>query len=349
MTIVLETKQLIFKLAVADDLDSLHALLSDADVMKYVGNGKTRSREEVKSWLDDIIAYQKKHGFSFYSVFEKATNEYVGRAGLIHLAFNEQQPDIEVGYTLHKKFWGKGYATEIAKALIQYGFNKLNLSKLVAVTYPENIQSRRVLEKAGMRYMKQSLYRGITVSLYEIRKNNIDFNDVKLIPATLNDLPVIQNLARFYAYDISEYYGDEPGWEMENDGLYGVGVDFKQYFGNPDCFPFLIHYKNELAGFAIIDKKGSEVSIDFNMAQFFVIRTYKGKGIGKYIAHQCFDQFRGAWEVMVMPGNEGAYRFWKSIIKDYTKNKFKEYTRTLVNGERNLFNFSSGANQVCII
>lgn len=168
-----------------------------------------------------------------------------------------------------------------------------------------------------------------------------NFNQVKLIPATLNDLPIIKNLGRFYAYDISEYYGDEPGWEMEDDGLYGVGIDFEKYFSQNDCFPFLIRFKNELAGFAIVDKKGSDESIDFNMAQFFILRTYKRKGIGKYCAYLCFDQFPGTWEVMVMPGNEGAYPFWKSIIKDYTHNNFEEYTRTLTHGERNIFKFTS--------
>ena len=192
-----------------------------------------------------------------------------------------------------------------------------------------------------MRYVKQSLYNDINVAFYEIKKNNTDFNQVKLIPATLNDLPIIQNLARFYAYDISENYGDEPGWEMEDDGLYSIGIDFKKYFESKDCFPFLIRYKNELAGFAIVDKKGTNETIDFNMAQFFVLRLYKGKGIGKHIAHQCFNQFQGTWEVMVMPGNEGAYRFWRSIIANYSNNDFEEYTRPLTHGERNLFKFTS--------
>ena len=339
MATVLETKNLILRLAESSDLEDACLLHADPDVMRYIGKGKTSSKEDVKIWLDCMIAYQQKHGFGIYAVVHKETNQYVGRAGLIHLAFDESQSDIEVCYALHKKFWGKGYATEIAKALVQYGFQDLKLDKLVAVTYPENLPSRHVLEKIGMRYIKQTAYRNIQVSFYEIKKNNIDFADVKLIPAKLDDLPIIQNLARFYAYDISEHYGDETGWEMEDDGLYGVGIDFKQYFTEQNCFPFLMRYKNELAGFAIVDKKGSDETIDFNMAQFFVLRMYKGKGIGKYAAHACFDQFRGAWEVMVMPGNQSAYRFWSSIIKSYTGDNFVEYTRALKKGERNLFKF----------
>ena len=172
----------------------------------------------------------------------------------------------------------------------------------------------------------------------------MDFTQINLIPATLNDCPVIQNLARFYAYDISEYYGDQPGWEMEDDGLYGAGIDYKRYFETKDSFPFIIRYKDKLAGFAIIDKKGSDTTIDFNMAQFFILRTYKGRGMGRYVARWCFDKFPGIWEVMVMPGNEGAYRFWRKVIKEYCGSNFTECTRYVAqfnNEPRNFFQFSS--------
>lgn len=167
---------------------------------------------------------------------------------------------------------------------------------------------------------------------------------ITLIPAVLADYPVIYNLARFYAYDISEFFGDQPGWEMENDGLYGVGVDYIQYFENKNAFPFLIRYKGELAGFAIVDKKGIDQSADFNMAQFFILRTYKRKGLGRYSAFQCFDKFKGTWEVMVLPGNETAYHFWRSIINEYTHNNFSERVLKNKNGEdRITFKFSTGA------
>lgn len=346
MTTILKTKNLIINLSKSSDLDNIHLLHSDSEIMKYLGHGKTYTKDESRIWLEKIISYQNRNGFSFYAVFEKVTNQYVGRAGIIHLGFDEKQSEIEICYALHKKYWNKGYGTEIAKALIQHGLNNLNFTKLVAVTHPGNIASRRILEKSGMRYIKRALYNNIEVSFYNIKKNNTDFNEIKLIPAVTNDLEIIKNLARFYAYDISEFYGDEPGWEMEDDGLYGVGIDFDQYFNTLDCFPFIIRYKNEIAGFAIIDKKGSSNSIDFNMAQFFILRTYKGKHIGKYSAHYCFNKFPGTWEIMVMPGNESAYQFWKSIIRDYTNNNFIEYTKILSHGERNLFKFSSEKNDV---
>lgn len=339
MTILLETKHLIVKAPSRDALEDLYLLLSDADVMRHIGRGP-RTREEVREGIEKMIVHHAKHGFSLGNVYEKETGLFVGRAGLVYLAMDDTQPEIEVGYALHKKFWNKGYATELSKAFIQWGFQHLPIKYLVAVTHPENDRSRQVLEKSGMRYIGREDCYDTEVAKYIIYKPDIDYDKVELIPATLNDYPIIQNLARFYSYDISEYYGLDAGWEMEADGLYGVGIDYKQYWETENTYPFLIRYKGELAGFAIIDKKGSDESIDFNMAQFCILRMYKSQGIGKYIATKCFDKFRGTWEIMVMPGNEGAYRFWKSVVRDYSKGDFIEYTRRVVhfkNEKRNFF------------
>ena len=167
---------------------------------------------------------------------------------------------------------------------------------------------------------------------------------IDLIPAVKTDYPTLYNLARFYSYDISEFFGDEPGWEMEDDGLYGVGVNYEQYFENENAFPFLVRYKGELAGFAIVDKNSIDPSADFNMAQFFILRIYKRKGFGKQAAFQCFEKFIGSWEVDVMPKNKTAYHFWRSIIDEFTLNNFSEkIIRNKNDEERITFRFSTDA------
>lgn len=181
------------------------------------------------------------------------------------------------------------------------------------------------------------------MSEIKIRAKMIDYDKIKLIPASLKDYPIIQNMGRFYVYDMSEYLGNEDGWEIPEDGLYEC-IDFKKYWQTDDAFPFLIRYENELAGFVIIDKKGSDSEIDFNVAQFFILRKFKSKGFGRSVASQCFDKFRGAREVMVIPENEGAYRFWRSIIKNYTGNNFIEYKCEIThfnNSVKNIFKFDS--------
>lgn len=342
MSIFLETKRLIINTPESIDFDNLYALQTDADVMQYIGQG-VRTSAEVTSGLEKAITHQKKYGFSLGCVFEKESGVFVGRAGLIYLAYDDTQPDIEVGYALTKDAWCKGYATELASALINWGFQHLPVTKLVGVINPRNDRSRRVLEKVRMNYVGLAHYWNSEVALYDIHKPNVDYRKIKLIPATLEDYPVIQNMGRFYVYDMSEYLGKDEGWEIPENGLYEC-IDFKKYWEDKNSFPFLVRYQNEIIGFAIIDKKGSNAEIDFNMAQFFILRKFKNKGIGKYVAQECFKKFPGRWEVMVIPGNEGAYRFWRSTIKNYTNNNFTEYTRDIAhfnNSRKNIFKFDS--------
>lgn len=340
---VLETKRLILKKPELSDLDNLTALRTDPDVMKYIGTGTIQTKEQVQEFITNAAPYYEKHGLAFYSVFEKATSEFVGQAGLLHLSFNVNQPEIELAYRLHKKYWTKGYASELAKALIDWGFKHLSVDRLVAVVHPENEKSRRVLEKSGMHYVGKINYQNNELPKYEIDKNNIDYDKIKLVPASLKEYPTIQNMGRFYVYDMSKDMGSEEGWELPKNGLHEC-IDFKKYWEVENAFPFLVRYGDELAGFVIIDKKGSDSTIDFNMAQFFILRKFQTKGIGRYVTMQCFDKFHGAWEVMVMPGNEGAYRFWRSVIRDYTNHNFIEYTRDVThlnNSRKNIFRFNS--------
>jgi GrpB-like predicted nucleotidyltransferase (UPF0157 family) len=179
MNTFLETKRLILKTTELSDLDNLIALRSDPDVMKYIGkNGAVQTKEEVEKFLTTAIEYQKKHGFGFCSVFGKATGAFIGQAGVFHLSFYDEQPEIEIAYRLHKKFWGKGYATELARALIRWGFQHLPNKRLVALIDPENARSRRVLEKAGMYYTGKVIHYNEEVPCYEIYKND----SIELVP-----------------------------------------------------------------------------------------------------------------------------------------------------------------------
>ena len=147
---------------------------------------------------------------------------------------------------------------------------------------------------------------------------------INLVPVTHDNYPTLFNLARFYEYDISEFFGDDPSWGIKNDGLYELGVNYKKYFEDKNASPFLIYHGEQLVGFAIVDKDSIHPSADFSMAQFFILRTYKRMGLGKQAAFQTFEKFPGAWEVRVMPKNETGYHFWKSVISKYTHNHFDE-------------------------
>lgn len=336
----LETKRLILKIPTFADYNDLLALRTDPEVMKF---GTVQTKEQVKKLIENADSYFAQYNLAFFSVFKKETNEFVGQAGLFHLGYDTHQPEIELAYRLLKKFWHKGYATELAKFLIAWGFKHLAVDKLVAVIHTNNEKSRHVIQKAGMRYSGITNCYNSLLAKYEIHKNNFDFNKVSLVSASLEQYPIIQNMAPFYVYDMSEYFANEEGWGISDQGSY-ICMDFKKYWLTDEAFPYLIYYKNELAGFVIIDKKGSNKTTDYNMAQFFILRKFKHKGLGRFVAYQCFDKYKGNWEVMVLPGNEGAYRFWRSIICGYTANNFTEETAQVKHFNNkiwNIFHFRS--------
>jgi ribosomal-protein-alanine N-acetyltransferase len=342
MNILLETSRLLVKPTTLANFEEVYPLLSDPEIMRYVGRG-VKTREEARDSLEKMIRHQEKHGFSMGCVYEKETGALVGRAGLVYWELNDTQAEIEVGYLLSKPYWKKGYGTELAKAFVSWGFKNLKVNKLIAVLCPENEASRRVLEKVGMHYVGIVSSYGAELAKYEIFHETLDDKKLALEVASREAYPLIQNMGRFYVYDISEYLGHEHQFKLPRDGLYEC-IDFKKYWEDSESFPFLVHYDKEVAGFAIVDKKGSEPGVDFNMAQFFILRKFQGKGLGRLAAYRCFNRFPGVWEVMVMPRNEGAYRFWRTIIKGYTHNQFSEVTRPITHlrkEPKNIFKFDS--------
>jgi predicted acetyltransferase len=146
-----------------------------------------------------------------------------------------------------------------------------------------------------------------------------------LTAASLEFLPVIQNMARFYAYDLSRACGfyEVFDWSFPANGLY-ENPDFSKYWREPNRYPFIIHVDDELAGFALIHKVGSVPEIDWNMGEFFIVGKFQGKGIGRQAAFELFAKFPGRWEVTQMPPNLPAIKFWKKIISEYTQNQFIE-------------------------
>ncbi len=163
MAVFLETQRLIFKTPSPKDISNWVAL------HRVWKNYKPAT---IKEWLESDIAHFKKHGFGMGSIYEKNSKAFIGRAGLVYLNHDDTQPDIEVGYVIHKIYWNKGYATELATAIIGWGFKNLSTNKLVAITPPHNKSSQRVLEKSGMRFTKKVQLDGENYLFYEIYKQN---------------------------------------------------------------------------------------------------------------------------------------------------------------------------------
>jgi ribosomal-protein-alanine N-acetyltransferase len=163
---MIETARLYLRQFTSDDLDDLHVIYSDSEVMKYLSGG-VRTREETGADLFRIIADWEKHGFGLWAVVAKENHQLIGDGGL---RFSGKTPEVEVGYVLAKAYWGKGLAAEVAEASLKYGFDVLKLKQIVAVADTENIASRRVMEKVGMKYQHNFEDRGIDRVYYSIAK-----------------------------------------------------------------------------------------------------------------------------------------------------------------------------------
>lgn len=167
---LLETPRLTLKPAKLDQFEQVYRLFSDPEVMRLMGGVHTR--EEVYEELQHMVSHFQKHGFSMGDVYEKASNQYVGQAGLCYFALDDTQPEIEVGYMFHQQFWNKGYATELTLSLLNWGFRYLPIHYLIAVTRPYNRKSCHVLEKAGMSYAGRMQCGEVELARYVIYKED---------------------------------------------------------------------------------------------------------------------------------------------------------------------------------
>jgi RimJ/RimL family protein N-acetyltransferase len=140
--------------------------MRDARVMRYLAEGKPFTFEQVKEFLIWAENYQRENNFCRWKVIEKASGEVVGSCGFARPRGTEE---IELGYLLAQKHWGKGFATEAANGAMQYGFEKLNFPEIIAMTDLENVASQKVLEKIGFARRGIEVYKGEETLVYALK------------------------------------------------------------------------------------------------------------------------------------------------------------------------------------
>lgn len=171
-TILLKTKRLTLRRITPDDFDNLFRMNSDPEVMKYVGTGSVRTREEMLQEMEMLLShYIRKPGLGVWVVEMKRSRRFLGASGLVYY---DDTPEVEVGYRFLKENWNKGYATEAAFALLQYGFETLKLKKIVSSAHIHNRASTRVMEKIGMRFVDNRFHYGCMQAYYEISREDFE-------------------------------------------------------------------------------------------------------------------------------------------------------------------------------
>ncbi len=147
----LETPRLTLRRWLESDREPFAQMNADPVVMKYFAGPFTR--EQSDEAIDRYLATFESEGFSFFAAVLRDTGTLIGTIGLqtMHdLVPNLPQPAVEIGWRLTQASQGKGLATEGARAIVDYAFNQLNLSEVVAIVAPLNQASRRVMDKLGM-------------------------------------------------------------------------------------------------------------------------------------------------------------------------------------------------------
>ena len=148
----METERLILRLYKETDKDDLVKLFTDEKVMKYVDTGVFSPEKAESLWLKLTENFYPQGITTIYGVFDKTAGNYIGHASLRPRPTNKEE--WEIGYILRSKEWGKGYATEIARKLVEFGFDELGLNAVYATVDTDNYASIRVLEKIGMKHIR---------------------------------------------------------------------------------------------------------------------------------------------------------------------------------------------------
>ncbi|MEU6741623.1 GNAT family N-acetyltransferase [Streptosporangium sandarakinum] len=156
MEIFLETERLTLRELTDADADHLFELDGDPEVMRFLNGGRPTPREEILSRV--LPRMLRRHDLlgrpGYWAAEIRSTGEFIGWFEFRPLVEEDAPETVELGYRLRRAAWGKGYATEGARALVREGFTGLGVERVVARTMAVNTGSRNVMEKAGLRYVR---------------------------------------------------------------------------------------------------------------------------------------------------------------------------------------------------
>ncbi|HEX2058852.1 MAG TPA: GNAT family N-acetyltransferase [Actinomycetota bacterium] len=163
--LVAETPRLLIRLPEERDAGPYHAIHADPDVTRWLGGVRPNSVEDELERIALRRAMQDDLGYTMWTVEEKESGKVVGLSGLFPV--EKTGPDIELAYHYRKDRWGRGYATEAARACLDYGFGA-GLDRIVGLVAPHNRASAHVLEKCGMRLVGPVRYYDTDLVEYEL-------------------------------------------------------------------------------------------------------------------------------------------------------------------------------------
>ena len=165
----IETPRLLLRSWRDEDLDAYARMCADPEVMRYLPS--TLTSEQSEQQIAKFVRHWEERGFGLWAVEIRETGAFAGFVGLQHSEdWPEGEHKTEVGWRLDRSYWGQGLATEGALASLHYGFEDLGLERIISITLPENVASRRVMEKSGLSLRGEARWRGFDVVWYDISR-----------------------------------------------------------------------------------------------------------------------------------------------------------------------------------
>ena len=148
--IILETPRLILRRQLIEDLDDLWALYCDPEIIKYIPDAP-RTKAEAQEELEwHMNGHPRNAALGLWATIHKPSGKFIGRCGLLPWTIDGVD-EVEVAYTIAREYQGQGLGSEAAQAILQYGFDTLNLARMVSLINPDNLASQKVAEKMNMR------------------------------------------------------------------------------------------------------------------------------------------------------------------------------------------------------
>ena len=147
------------------DVDQRAAMFADEETMRYYP--RLKSRDETVGWIEWNLESYRRHGLGLWVVEPKGTREFLGECGLV-VQMVDGTREIELGYSIKRSHWGKGFATEAAFAVRDHAIDVLGLRRLVSIIHPDNKRSQAVARKVGMRHEKNTRVFGRPQKIYSL-------------------------------------------------------------------------------------------------------------------------------------------------------------------------------------
>lgn len=294
------------------------------DIVNFAEGRKTPSSYAGGEY-DYFLAYLEDEPFAMLMTIQETHKEDIGEEKLKRLSKTGHTYGLD--YMIgNPKFFGKGYGSKTLICFIDYFREIIDPKADTFLIDPasDNPKAKHVYMKAGFKHVCDFMMEGNVSGAGKVHHLLLRKFEprISIINATLDDYPRLQNMARFYVYDLSRDCGSiSSDWAIPENGLYEC-FDFKNYFEEPSRKAYLVKVYDEIAGFVLLNQATEDATNTWNMGEFFIIAKFQGAGIATRVAKQVWNMHPGRWEVSVIPNNKSALKFWEKSISEFTYGAF---------------------------